>query len=531
MMNIKDFLFNYGYTREFNFAVSEELKAIPDLIPEGEFKRRKCLFDWTIVTIDGDDSKDFDDAVSIKKLKNGKFELGVHIADVSHYVTEGSALDAEAYNRGTSVYLVDTVVPMLPEKLSNDLCSLVPHKPRLTLSCIMKIDSLGNVEDYKICETAIKSSARLTYHKVTQVLEGNMSARNEYADFIEMFENMRELALILRDKRMRRGAIDFDFPEPYFELDEDGKVIDIKPRELSVSNKIIEEFMLVANETVAKHCEREGIPSVYRVHEDPDPEKIEKLVNVVKIFGHKLKVKDKVSPKAMQSLLFRVDGTNAQTVLSTVMLRSMMKARYCEENLGHFGLAAEFYCHFTSPIRRYPDLIVHRILKEWLNGNLDEWRITHYNKITRRSAEQSSQTEADATTAERDYDAFLSCEYMEDKIGQEFIGIISSVTDFGFFVELPNTVEGLVRMVNLADDYYEFNEDAMLLAGRRTGRIFCMGQQVKVRLVKVNTELKQIDFIPTEFLEKKTPKEVKQQGGKGSRKHTKKGRKKKYRSK
>ena len=347
-MNIKDFLYNYGYTREFNFAVSEELKAIPDMIPEKEFKRRKCLFDWTIVTIDGDDSKDFDDAVSIKKLKNGKFELGVHIADVSHYVTVGSALDAEAYNRGTSVYLVDTVVPMLPEKLSNDLCSLVPHKPRLTLSCIMKIDSLGNVEDYKICETAIKSSARLTYHKVTQVLEGNMSARNEYADFIEMFENMRELALILRDKRMRRGAIDFDFPEPYFELDEDGRVIDIKPRELSVSNKIIEEFMLVANETVAKHCEREGIPSVYRVHEDPDPEKIEKLVNVVKIFGHKLKVKDKVSPKAMQSLLFRVDGTNAQTVLSTVMLRSMMKARYCEENLGHFGLAAEFYFSYKE---------------------------------------------------------------------------------------------------------------------------------------------------------------------------------------
>ena len=289
--------------------------------------------------------------------------------------------------------------------------------------------------------------------------------------------------------------------------------------------------MLAANETVAKHCEKLGIPCVYRVHEEPDPEKVERLVSLVKVFGHKLKVNDKVSPKAMQSLLFRVDGTNAQTVLSTAMLRAMMKARYCEENLGHFGLAADFYCHFTSPIRRYPDLIVHRILKEWLNGKLDEWRITHYNKITRRAAEQSSLTEAEATVAERDYDDFMCCEYMEDKIGQEFIGIISSVTDFGFFVELPNTVEGLVRMVDLSDDYYEFNEDTMLLTGRRTGRVFCMGQQVKVRLVKVNKELKQIDFVLTEFEKNETPKEVKQQGGKQNRKHGKKGRKKKHRSK
>ncbi len=530
-MNIEKFLYNYGYTQEFNLAVTEEVEAFDDMIPESEFKKRKCLFDWQIVTIDGDDSKDFDDAISVKKLKNGKFELGVHIADVSHYVVEGSALDAEAYNRGTSVYLVDNVVPMLPEKLSNNLCSLVPHKPRLTLSCIMKVDGQGNVEDYKIYETAIKSCARLTYHKVTQVLNGNMSTRNEYADFIEMFENMRELALILRDKRMRRGAIDFDFPEPYFELDESGRVVNIRARDLSISNKIIEEFMLLANETVAKHCQKFEIPSVYRVHENPDPEKIQKLVNLVKIFGHKLKAGDNVSPKAMQSLLFRVDGTNAQTVLSTAMLRSMMKAKYSEENLGHFGLAADFYCHFTSPIRRYPDLIVHRILKEWLRGTLDEWRITHYNKVTRRAAEQATLTEIDATNAERDYDNFMCCEYMEDKIGQEFMGIISSVTDFGFFVELPNTIEGLVRMVDLADDYYEFNEDTMLLTGRRTGRVFCMGQQVKVRLTKVNTELKQIDFVLTEFDNREVQKEVKYKGGKQGRKHNKKGHKKKHRSK
>ncbi len=530
-MDINKFLYNYGYNPEFNLAVSDEVKAFPDKIPESEFAKRKCLFDWQIVTIDGDDSKDFDDAVSIKKLKNGKFELGVHIADVSHYVTEGSALDAEAYNRGTSVYLVDTVVPMLPEKLSNDLCSLVPYKPRLTLSCVMKIDRQGNVEDYKIFESAIKSCARLTYHKVSQVLEGNMCARNEYVDFIEMFENMRELALLLRDKRMRRGAIDFDFPEPYFELDEDGRIADVKARELSISNKIIEEFMLAANETVAKHCQKFEIPSVYRVHEDPDAEKVQKLVNLVNVFGHKLKVGDKVSPKAMQSLLFRVDGTNAQRVLSTAMLRSMMKARYSEENLGHFGLAADFYCHFTSPIRRYPDLVVHRILKEWLKGDLDEWRTTHYNKITRRAAEQSTETELGATMAERDYDDFMCAEYMEDKIGQEFNGIISSVTDFGFFVELPNTVEGLVRMVDLSDDYYEFNEDTMFLTGRRTGRIFCMGQPVRVRLAKVNTELKQIDFVLADMIDDSKTKEVKHKVGKQRGKHSKKGRKKKYRSK
>lgn len=529
-MDINEFLYNYGYTKDFSLAVCDEVRDIPDMIPESEFKKRKCLFDRQIITIDGDDSKDFDDAVSVTKFKNGKFELGVHIADVSHYVTEGSALDAEAYNRGTSVYLVNHVVPMLPEKLSNNLCSLVPYKPRLTLSCFMKIDSRGNIEDYKICETAIKSSARMTYKNVTKVLEGDMAARNEYSEFTEMFENMRELALILRDKRMRRGAVDFDFPEPYFEIDQNGKVIDVYAREITVSNRIIEEFMLAANETVARHCEKLGIPCVYRIHEEPDREKIEKLAAIVRTFGHRLKVKDKVSPKTMQGLLFRVNGTNAQTVLSTVMLRSMMKARYCEDNLGHFGLAAEYYCHFTSPIRRYPDLIVHRILKEWLHNSLDERRITHYNKITRRASEQSSETESAATNAERDYDAYKSCEYMEDKIGQEFIGMISSVTDFGFFVELPNTVEGLVRMTDLQDDYYEFDENTLMLTGRRNGRVFCMGQQVSVRLAKVNTELKQIDFVLSEFDSPKPKKEVRHKDGK-QRSRGKKIRKKKHRTK
>lgn len=530
-MEFKEFLDTHGYCQEFSLAVREELSEIENIIPEEEFKKRKCLFDWQIITIDGDDSKDFDDAISVKQLKNGKFELGVHIADVSHYVKEGTAIDAEAYDRGTSVYLVDKVVPMLPEKLSNDLCSLVPHKPRLTLSCIMKVNPDGSVEDYKICKTAIKSSARMTYRNFTKILDGDMATRNQYADLIDMAEDMRRLALILRDRRMRRGAIDFDFPEPYFQTDEDGKVIDVYARELSVSNRIIEEFMLLANETVAKHCASLSLPCLYRIHEDPDEEKVQKLAKLVTIFGHRLSVKGKVSPKAMQSLLFRITGTNAQTVLSTVMLRSMMKARYSEENCGHFGLASETYCHFTSPIRRYPDLLVHRILTEWLDGKLDEWRITHYNKVTKRAAEQCSDREYSATVAEREYDAYKTCLYMEDKIGQEFNGIISSVTDFGFFVQLPNTVEGLVRMTDLQDDYYEFDEDTLMLTGRRTGRIFCMGQQISVKLSKVNSDLRQIDFVLTEFDLEKPKKEVKQKVGKPHKQHSKKRRKKKYRSK
>ncbi len=528
-MDINLFLDNYGYTKAFNLAVCDEVSAFSEEDISSELSGRKCFFDVPVVTIDGEDSKDFDDAISVRRLSDGAFELGVHIADVSHYVREKSALDAEAYNRGTSIYLADHVVPMLPERLSNDLCSLVPGRTRLTLSCVMTIDSVGNVVDYNIYKSAIKSSKRLTYSIVTRVLEGNMALREQYSDYVGMFEDMRTLALILRDKRMRRGAIDFEFPEPYFYIDEDGKVADIFPRELGVSNRIIEEFMLAANETVADHCRRLFIPCVYRVHERPEAEKMQHLSKVAGLFGYKLKTKDTPSPKSLQSLLFKAEGTNSQPVLSTIMLRSMMKARYCEENLGHFGLAADSYCHFTSPIRRYPDLIVHRILKEWLDGTLDEWRVTHYNKVVRRASERSSDTEINAVMAEREFNSVLCCEYMEDKIGQEFNGVISSVTDFGFFVQLPSTVEGLVRVSDLADDYYEFNEDAMMLIGARTGRAFCVGQRVLVRLAKVNTELKQIDFVLSEFKLKKPEKEVKHKGGKQHR--NKKRHKKKHRSK
>jgi len=540
-LDIKDFLKERGLTEEFTLAVLDEVSEIPDLIEEREIARRRNLFDKVVVTIDGEDAKDLDDAISIEKNSDGTYQLGVHIADVSFYVKENSMLDLEALNRGTSTYLVDTVVPMLPKKLSNGLCSLNPYKPRLTLSVFMDINKYGAVMNYEICESVIKSTARMTYKKVTQILDGDMAARNEYDDFIPVFETMRELALILRDKRSRRGSIDFDFPEPKIITDAEGKVKEIKTYEITISNKIIEEFMLLANETVAKHMSLLGLPSVYRVHESPDKAKIEKLAELVHSMGHKLKVKNDISPKAMQNLLFKINETPQYVVLSTIMLRSMMKARYCEENLGHFGLAADYYCHFTSPIRRYPDLMVHRLLREWLNGNLDDKKIQQYQTITRDVALQSSETEMSATVNERDFVDYKMCEYMEDKIGLEYDGIISSITSFGMFVQLPSTIEGLVRMVDLEDDYYEFDEVHYTLIGRRTGRMYNIGDSIKVRLVKVNTELKQIDFQPVEnvmnnkkgksFGKEKTGKKEVKNGARKTSKSKQKGGKKGSRSK
>ncbi len=505
--DFKELLSQYGLSQTFSLAVTDEVSAIPDMIPEREIARRKDLTDMTIVTIDGEDAKDLDDAISISRLTSGHYMLGVHIADVSYYVKEGSELDLEAYNRGTSVYLVDQVVPMLPKKLSNGLCSLNPHKPRLTLSCFMEIDQTGGVVSYEIAETVIKSSARMTYTAVTEVLSGDMAARSQYVDLIPTFELMRELALILRDKRSRRGSIDFDFPEPKVLTDEDGNTVGIKIYEHTISNKMIEEFMLAANETVARHMFRLELPLVYRVHESPDPDKIERFATLVRNMNYKFKTGAKISPKAMQNLLFKIKGTTEQVMLSTMMLRSLMKARYSNENLGHFGLAAEYYCHFTSPIRRYPDLMVHRILREWLTGRLDEKRIAYYVKLTKDAAEQSSETEVAATEAERDWVAYKMCEYMQGQVGQEFDGFISSVTSFGLFVQLPNTVEGLIRMVDLDDDYYVYDEQTMSLTGRRSGRTYYMGEKIRVRLAKVNVDLKQIDFVPVDVTPKK--KEVK----------------------
>ena len=517
-MEIKEFLKERGLMRGFPLAVMDEVSVIPDEVDEAEIGKRRNLTDELIVTIDGEDAKDLDDAISIKVLENGNYYLGVHIADVSHYVKENTLLDDEAYNRGTSVYLVDTVVPMLPEKLSNGICSLNPNVLRLTMSVFMEIDGNGGIINYEICESVIKSRMRMTYANVTKVLDGSMAARNEYHDFIPMFENMRNAALLLRDKRMRRGSVDFDFPEPKVVTDERGKVVEIKKYPIAISNRMIEEFMLAANETVARHLNTLELPLIYRVHERPEPEKIAKFANLARMLGYKFKLKEEIAPKAMQNLLFEIDGTADQLVLNTAMLRSMMKARYSEENQGHFGLAAEYYCHFTSPIRRYPDLMVHRILRLWLNGKLKKTAIAKYTKLCQKAALQSSETENDAVIAERDYTDYKMCEYMADKVGMEYAGIICSVTSFGFFVQLDNMVEGLVRMVDLGDDYYIFNEENFSLIGRRSGKQYHIGQKIAVKLAKVNTELRQIDFVPIEKA-KKEKKTRREEHGKAKHKH------------
>jgi len=523
-MNTDEFLNERGYSREFNYAIVKELDEIPDIISEEEINSRISLFDKTIITIDGEDAKDLDDAVSLERLKNGNFSLGVHIADVSHYVKEGSAIDDEAFKRGTSVYLVDTVIPMLPQKLSNGLCSLLPHRPRLTISCFMEILPNGGIIDYKIQKTVIKTTERMDYTTVAKILDGDMAARTKYAELIPMIEQMRELALILRDKRSRRGSVDFNFPETKVITDINGKVTDIIKYEVKISNRIIEEFMLAANETVAKHMTANELPALYRIHEQPEKEKIARLHNVVKLLGYKFKLKDSISPKSMQNLLFEITGTSEETAISTIMLRSMMKARYSEENSGHFGLAAENYCHFTSPIRRYPDLFVHRIISDSIAGKADDNYKAAHLITAKKAALQSSETEYAAAVAERDFVDYKACEYMSDKIGQQFTGVISSTTSFGFFVQLDNTIEGLVRMVDLDDDYYEFDEDNLILYGRRSGTVYKIGDTVNVTLAKVSTELKQIDFVLTkEKKEKKTAhkKGVKKHGTGKQRKHKK----------
>lgn len=531
LTNFTELLKEYGLSQEFSLAVKGELDGIPDSVGEEHLQGRKDLTGMTIVTIDGEDAKDLDDAVSVELLDNGNYMLGVHIADVSYYVKEGSELDREAYSRGTSVYLVDQVVPMLPKKLSNSLCSLNPNEIKLTLSCFMEIDESGRIINYDICETFIKSKKRMTYTAVYEILDGDMAARSKYKSLVPMFELMRRLALILRDKRMKRGSIDFDFPEPKVITDEQGKTTEIKIHENTIANKIIEEFMLAANETVAKHMHRLGMPFVYRVHEKPDGEKIEHFATLVRNMGYKFKTGSGVSPKAMQNLLFKIKDTPEQIMLSTIMLRSLMKARYSEENIGHFGLAAEHYCHFTSPIRRYPDLIVHRILREWLHKRLDERRIEHYNRIVADAAQQSSETEVRATEAERYWVAFKICEYMEDKLGQVFEAFISSVTSFGLFVQLPSTAEGLIKMSDLDDDYYEYNEATLTLTGRRTGKKYYIGQSITVQLVKVSKELMQLDFVP--YATEQQQKEVKknERKSKSKRKGKHKGRGSKQKSK
>ena len=494
-LDILTIIKKHGLPEEFPAKVLAYAEGIPEEIDEKEIKRRKDIRNIRMVTIDGEDAKDLDDAVSIEKLENGKYKLGVHIADVSHYVKEKNPLDKEALKRATSVYLIDRVIPMLPKKLSNGICSLNPKVDRLALSCFMIIDNKGKVCDHEIAETVIRTSERMTYTDVTKILRDNDEELIKKYDYlVDDFKTMEELCLILREKRMKRGAIDFDFEESKIILNNNGKPIDIKPYEREIANRIIEEFMLVCNETIAEHMFWTNLPFVYRVHENPDEEKLEKFREFIYNLGYTMKVSQDIHPRILQEVLEKVKGKKEETVVSTLLLRSMMKAKYTPECSSHFGLAATYYCHFTSPIRRYPDLQIHRIIKEYLNGKIDEKRITKLTPIVDIAAKQSSEMERLAEEAEREVDDLKKAEYMMDRIGEEFEGIISSVTSFGIFVELPNTVEGLVHINDLDDDYYIYDEQHLMLLGQRNKKVYRLGDSVKVKCSRVDIDNREVFF-------------------------------------
>jgi len=485
----------------FPDEVMAEATDAPDEIAEEDIVKqgRRDLRDKVIVTIDGEDAKDLDDAVNVELLPNGHYKLGVHIADVGYYVREGSKLDHEAYNRGCSVYLVDRVIPMLPHRLSNGICSLNPKVDRFTLSCEMEFDEKLHVVKHDVFTSVIRTTERMTYTNVRKILlEEDPEVTERYSDLVDMFKTMRDLAMKLRSKRMKRGAVDFDFEESKVLVDEEGKVTDIVKRERSIAEQIIEEFMLAANETVAEHFHWLKVPFIYRIHEDPDQEKLMNFMAFAANFGYAVKgsKSNKIHPRALQKLLEDIQGTKEQTVISTMMLRSMKQAKYDAESTGHFGLAAEFYTHFTSPIRRYPDLVIHRIIREVVehNGVLPEDRQEYLASRMQEIAQQSSERERVAVEAERDTEQLKKAEYMLDKVGEVFPGMISSVTSFGMFVELENTVEGLIHISTMTDDYYHFHEQHMSLIGERTSRIFRIGDEVEIRVARVNMDEHTIDF-------------------------------------
>lgn len=486
----------YGLPTEFPPEVYEEVEHIPDTVSEAQAEGRLDLREVPMVTIDGEDAKDLDDAISLEKHGN-TYTLGVHIADVSEYVREKSPLDEEAQNRGTSVYLADRVIPMLPHALSNGICSLNAGEDRLALSCIMEINEKGIVTAHRIAETIVRIDRRMSYTQVNAIIEhGDAELSETYGDFVPMFRNMAELSALIRSRREERGAIDFDFPECRIIVGEDGKTKDIVPYERNTATKLIEDFMLMANETIAEEFYWLEMPFVYRNHEAPDPEKMVKLNIFINNFGYHIHSNgDSVHAKEVQKLLNRIAGTPEEGVISRLTLRSMKQAKYAPECLGHFGLAARYYCHFTSPIRRYPDLQIHRIIKEYLHG-MSEDRMRHYDSILDERASRASLCERRADEAEREVEKRKKAEYMSHFLGEEFDGVISGVTGWGLYVELPNTVEGMVRMADLQGDYYHYDEANARLVGERSHRIFALGQRIHVQLAAVDSLLSTIDFVP-----------------------------------
>lgn len=486
---------SFGIPMEYPREVMKQVESMPDEVPEADKAGRMDIRSWQMVTIDGEDAKDLDDAVSLTK-ENGIYRLGVHIADVSNYVTEGSPLDTEALKRGTSVYLVDRVIPMLPHKLSNGLCSLNAGVDRLALSCIMDIDEKGKVIGHKIAETVVNIDRRMSYTAVKKILADNDEETiNEYSELVPMFKLMEELAAVLREKRKQRGSIDFDFPESKIYLDEKGFPTEIKPYERNVATKIIEDFMLIANETVAEDFFWQELPFVYRTHDNPDPEKMIKLGMFISNFGYGMKASgSQIHPKEIQKLLGRIEGTPEEAMISRLTLRSMKQAKYSTVSTGHFGLATQYYCHFTSPIRRYPDLQIHRIIKENLRGKLNDKRIRHYESILTEVADESSRLERRADEAERDTEKMKKVQYMSRHIGEEYEGVISGITAYGMYVELTNTVEGMVHVSNMRDDYYHYDEAHYEMTGEKTGRVYRLGQKVRICVEETDKINRTIDF-------------------------------------
>lgn len=494
-VDIASIILGYNLAVEFPAEVMAQVEKIPSEVSDRDIAGRKDIRKLPTVTIDGEDAKDLDDAITISK-KDGIYHLGVHIADVSNYVTEDSPLDKEALKRGTSVYLVDRVIPMLPHKLSNGICSLNAGQDRLALSCFMDIDEKGNVIGHEIAETVINVDKRMTYTSVKKIIEDkDEEERKAYEDFVPMFELMEELAEILREKRRKRGSIDFEFPESKIILDEDGHPIDIKPYDRNKATKIIEDFMLIANETIAEDFFWQDVPFVYRSHENPDSEKIKQLGIFINNFGYSIKVgQDEIHPKELQKLLKKIDNTPEEALISRLTLRSMKRAKYTSSSDGHFGLSTRYYCHFTSPIRRYPDLQIHRIIKECLRGGLSDKRRKHYESIVGDVARQASVTERRADDAERDVEKLKKVEYMSDHIGEVFTGVISGITNWGIYVELPNTVEGMVRVTEMDDDFYIYDEESYTMIGEHTRKCYKLGEKVKVEVLGADKLQRTIDF-------------------------------------
>ncbi len=504
-VDIMSIVRGYELPVEFSEKILNQAERVSQAVSEADMAGRRDLRDVVMVTIDGEDAKDLDDAVSLS-FDGEKYRLGVHIADVTNYVQENSALDREALQRGTSVYLVDRVIPMLPHALSNGICSLNQGEDRLALSCLMTIDLAGNIIDYDICESVIRVDERMSYTVVKGLLEEENLAEGEhgrYGELLPMFREMRDLAELLRAKRRKRGSIDFDFPECKILLDKEGHPLEIKAYERNVATDIIEDFMLAANETVAQHFYWMEMPFVYRVHDVPDGERIRKLSAFINNLGYYMKAVgrtgqktsgDEVHPKEIQKLLAKVSGTPEEAMVSRLALRSMKQAKYSVECSGHFGLACQFYCHFTSPIRRYPDLQIHRIIKDQLRGRMSDERISHYREILPEVAKHSSETERRADEAERETDKLKKVEYMEERIGETYEGVISGITSWGIYVELPDTVEGMVHVSKLSGDYFNYDENACEMVGQATGKSYKLGMPVKIVVENCDRFTRTIDF-------------------------------------